>query len=146
MGGRAHFWMRLLDTPVAANDIRDPPRVLGLLRVTRAVGEADFPFDIAQERERILELLREGAVVGRRVEADSEDDGAFRQVLGMKIAEPATLEASAGGVGLGIEPEDDILASVVGQTNGAVLVVPHREFRRRIANLEHSGPPEQLDD
>lgn len=135
MGGRAHLRMRLLDEPVPANDIRDPPRVLGLFRVTRAVSETDLSFDIAQQRERVLELPREGAVVGRRVEADSEDDGALRQVLGIEVAEPATLEASARGVGLRIEPEDDILASVVGETNSAVFVVLHRESRRRFTNL-----------
>src|SRR5262245_39151026 len=106
--------MRLFDPPITTDDIGDPPGVLGFLRVARSIGETERPFGIAQQRERVLELLRKGEVLGDRVEADTKNDGALGEVLGIEIAEPATLHRSAGCVGLWIEPEDDILPLVIG--------------------------------
>lgn len=142
MGGRAHLRMSLLDPPVAADDIRDAPGILGLLRVTRTIGETDRSFGVAQEREWKLELPGKGEIFGGRIEADTEDDGALRQIPGMKVAEPAALIGSPRSVRFGIKPEDDILPFVIRQPNGAALVVRHREFRCRFTDFEHFGPPE----
>ena len=138
--------MRLPDASVRTDDISDPSGVLRLLRITRAVGETDRPVGVAKQRKLVLELLRKGVVVGNRVETDAQYDRSLLQVLGMEVAEPATFEASAGSIGLRIEPKDDILPFVVGQPNDTVLVILDRETWGRVTNLEHPGPPEQLDD
>src|SRR5206468_4174179 len=107
--GRLDAAVGLLHLAVGADQVADPLRTAGLGVVGGAVGEADLAVRVAQQREVVVELLREGRVGLRGVEADPEDLDALLLVLVLEVAEPATLLGSAGGVGLGIEPEDDFL-------------------------------------
>jgi hypothetical protein len=107
--GRLDARVGLLDLAVGADQVADAFRAAGLGVVAGAVGEADLAVRVAQQREVVVELLREGRVGLRGVEADPEDLDALLVVLVLEVAEPATLLGSAGGVGLRVEPEDDLL-------------------------------------
>jgi len=93
----------LLDLAVLVDHHADALRALGRVDVG-AVGGADGPVGVAEEREVEVELLRELLVVGLGVERRAEDDGILPVVLGLEVAEPATLGRSARGVGHRIEP------------------------------------------
>src|SRR4029453_11836258 len=96
-----------------------------------AVGGADRAVGVADQREVEVEFLSEGFVLGRRVERGPEDDGVLGVVLGLQVAEPATLGGSARGVGLGIEPQHDRLALVVRQLHGVAVLIAPGEIRDR---------------
>ena len=106
---------RLRDPSLGIDDVADPAGVLGLRIVGRAVGHPDLALHVAEKRERILELLCECGVVLDGVEGRAEDLGVLLLKFRVEVAEPATLERSAGGRGLRIEPEDDALPPVIGE-------------------------------
>jgi len=54
------------------------------------------------------------------------------------VAEPATFGRSSRGVGLGIEPQDDVFSLVVGQSNGIAGVVLHFERGSGLSYFDHS--------
>ena len=81
-----------------------------------AVGEADLAVGVAEQRVGEVELGREAGVLVGRVEADAEDLGVLRGVLIVEVPEPGTLDRSARGVGLRIEPEHDLLAAQAAQS------------------------------
>jgi hypothetical protein len=74
--------MRLGDLPLLIDDIRNPFRVLILLRIRCAVRESDLAIGVAQQREREVELLGELRICGDVIETDAEDCGVLRFVLG----------------------------------------------------------------
>jgi len=131
--------MRLRDVALLVDHVRDAAGVLVALALARAVGEAELAVGIAEELEGELELLREGGVLFRRVEADAEDDGVLRVVLLDEVPEPGTLDRSAGCVGLRIKPEDDFLPAQVAQADRAAVVIARLEIRSRISGLQHVG-------
>jgi hypothetical protein len=99
----------LLDLAVAVDHHADARRAL--LRIgVGAVGGADSPVGVTDQREIEVELVRELLVVGGAVEGRAEDDGVLAVVVDFEVAEPATLGRSARSVGFRVEPEHDRLA------------------------------------
>ena len=73
---------------------------------------------------------REERLDGAR--ADDDD------VVGvLEVAEPATLDGSARGIGDGVEPEDEVTPPVVCECMRFTLMVLHGEVRRGASNLKH---------
>jgi hypothetical protein len=132
--------MRLGDGAVLVDDVGDAARVLVFRAVARAVGEADLALGVADQRERKVELLREALVFFRGIEADADDLRVLLLVLANEVPEPGTLDGSAGGVGLGIEPEDDALAAQVAQADRFALVIDGFEVGRLVSRFEHLRP------
>ena len=99
--------------PIAIDQIADPLGILGVGAVASPIRQADRTARIGKQRKIEVELLGKGGVLLRSIETDSEDLYPFVGVLLATVAEPATLRGSPGGVGLGIEPQDDPLAAEV---------------------------------
>jgi hypothetical protein len=78
-----------------------------------AIGRADLPVGVAEQREVEPVLVCECFVVGGGVEGDAEDDRVFLVVVRFQVAEPATFRGSAGRIGFREEPQDDGLAREV---------------------------------
>ena len=113
----------LLDAPVLAEHVRDPPRVFVLRGVAGAPGERDAPVDVREQAVGEAVLLREGAVRLGRVEGDAEHDHALLGVVGVPVAEAAALARAAGRVRLGVEEQHDAPPAQVGEAHGAPVVV-----------------------
>ena len=129
--------MRLRDLAVLVDHVRDAAGVLVALVFACAVGEAELAVGVAEQLEGELELAGEGGVFFRRVEADAEDDRVLRVVLLDEVPEPGTLDRSARGVGLRIEPEDDFLPAQIAQADGLAVVVGGLEIGSRISGIQH---------
>ena len=128
--------MPLLDLALAVDHHADARRAL--LRIgVGAVGGADRPVGVADEREVEVELLGELLVVGDAVEGRAEDDGVLAVIVGFQVAEPATLGCSARSVSFRVEPEHDRLALEVRQLHDVAVVVAPREIGRLISRVEH---------
>ena len=140
--------MRLGDLPFFVDHVGDAAGVLVLSGISRAVGDADGAVGVAEEREREVVLFREAPVGLFVVEADAEDAGVLLLVLADEVPEPGTFPRSTGGVGLRVEPEHDLLAAEVAETDAVSLVVDGFEIGRLLAGLEHVSLPasESLDD
>ena len=130
--------MPLFDLAVAADHHADARRAL--LRIgIGAVGGADTPVGVADQRKVEVELLGELLVVGGAVEGRAEDDGVFAVVVGFEVAEPATLGRSARSVGLRVEPEHHRLAREIRQLHGVAVLIAPREIGRLVSGLEHAS-------
>jgi hypothetical protein len=129
------------DPAFFVDHVGDPASVLVRRGITRAVGQTDFPLRVAKQREWKLELLREGFVLLRCIEARAEDLCVFRFVFGGEVPEPGTLFRSAGGVGFRVEPEHDLLPTQIGQAHAIPVVVHDVEIRSFLARLKHFAPP-----
>lgn len=139
VGAHRDLAERLLHAPIGADDVGD---ALGGARagvVRGAERDAELARRVREQRERVFELLGEGLVLLGRVEADAEDLDAPGLVLLVEVAEPATLDRSTGGVGLGIEPEDERPSAQLGQRDFLARVRDHFEIRDRVADVEHGG-------
>jgi hypothetical protein len=134
---RAHLRMRLRDLPLFVDDVSDAPRVLVFRRIGRAVRQPDLPVGVAKQRKVEAELLGESPVLLLRVEADAEDGGVLRGVLFGEVPEPGTLSRSTGCVGFRIEPEHDLFAAQVRQTDAVAVVIDGVEIRSSITRREH---------
>src|SRR5205085_784473 len=134
---RIDLRIRLGDFSVLVDDVGDAFGVLVLRLGGRAVGEPDLAVGVAQQGEVELELFGEAAVGVDVVEAAAEDLDVLCGELVAEVPEPGTFQRSAGCVGLGIEPEQDLAAAVVGELPRAAGVVLHFEIRRGVARLEH---------
>jgi len=130
--------MRLYDLPFLVDEIRDAAGVLVFRGVARAVGEADLPVGVADQREGKVELRGEALVVFALVEADADDLCVLRFVLVAEVPEPGTLRGSAGCVGLRIEPEDDFLSAKVAETDGVAVMIDSFEIGGDVARLQHA--------
>ena len=134
------------DAPVGTDDIAHTLRGGGLLAVTSAVREPDFPSRVAEKGEVEVEFLSERAVLVFRVEADSQNLGVLLLELPDVVAEPATFCRSAGGIRLGVKPEDDDLPEVVPQPNEISLVILDFELGCFLALLEHRAVTRSLNE
>lgn len=114
MVGGVDVRVRLADGSVPADPIADAFRVGSVLGIARTIGHPNGARRIAEKREVEVEFLRERAVVVDAIETDTEDVNVLLGVLLSLVTEPATLFRSPGGVGLGIEPQDDVFPRVVG--------------------------------
>ncbi len=143
MGLRRDLRVRLRDLSVRPDDVGDPARELRLRVFARSVRHADVALHVAEERERKVELLREAGVLLDRVEGGPQDLGVLLLEFRVEVAEPATLGRSTGGVGLRIEPEDDVLPLVIGEAPPGARVVLHVESRSGVSHLQHLRPPQK---
>ena len=91
----------------------------------------------AEQVKREVLFLLETFVLRWWIVADANDDGVLVCKLLDSITEPLTLAGSARCAGAGVEPEDDVLALVVGQRHGVTVLVGQAEGRCCIANTEH---------
>jgi hypothetical protein len=129
--------MRLGDDAVFIDDVGDAARVFVLLAVARAVSQADLPLRVADQRKGEVEFLGEALILLGRVEADADDLRVLFLVLADEVPEPGTLDGSARGVGLRIEPEDDPLAAQVAQADGVALVIDGIKVGRLVSRFQH---------
>jgi len=88
---------------------------------------SDFFFVVGQQgvRQGLLFLKLELRLWSIRRDAEDDQPG-FLQ-LGICVAEPARLQRSTGGVGFGIEEQDDILASKLIERDGVSVFVGQSE-------------------
>jgi hypothetical protein len=98
--------------------------------VARAVGEPELSPGVAQQGIGELELLGERGVLLDSVEGDPENGGILRLEGVGVVAEPATLDRSARCVGLGIEPEDQVLAGEVRELDVVAAVIRDAKIGR----------------
>jgi hypothetical protein len=130
--------VRLGDLPVLVDHVGDAAGVLVVGAVGGAVGDRELAVGVAEEREGEVELLGEAGVVGLGVEANAEDLGVARLVLVGEVPEPGTFGRSPGGVGLRIEPEDDLLPAEVRQLHVIAVVIDDVEIGGRVSNFQHA--------
>ena len=127
---------------VGADDVRDALRVSALRGVRRAVLHAHGARRIRQERIGEVEFFGEVLVLLNGIEADAQDDRVLRGKITGSIPEPAALQGSTRGVGLRVEPEDDVLAAQIAELHRLALMRSEGEIRRRVADVQHGhGPP-----
>jgi hypothetical protein len=81
----------------------------------RVVVEPDSPLRIGEQEKGEIVFLGERLVLLDRVEADAEDNRVLAFVILDSGPESFTLDRSPGCVGLGVEPENHVLAGEVGQ-------------------------------
>ena len=118
MGAGVDLWIGLVHVSIRANQVADPLGVRCALVVASSIGQTDRSVGIAKKREVEAELIHKRPVLIHRVEAHAEDVDVLVVELLVVVAEPATFARSPRGVGLGVEPEDDVLALVVAQAHG----------------------------
>lgn len=136
--------MRLGDPSLLIDDIGDAFGVFVARRIRGAVGNADAPVGVAEQREGEVELLRESGVVGNVVKARSEDRGVLRFVFVDEVPEPGTLSRSTRGIGFRIEPEHDLASAQTMQGNHVPAMVGYLEIRSLVAHFEHLPSSEGL--
>jgi hypothetical protein len=129
--------MRLGDAALFVDQVPDAAGVFVFRRDGGAVGDADLPIGIAQQREGKFVFLRKLRIVFDVVETDAEDLRVFRFVLIDEVPEPGTFGGSAGGIGLRKKPEHDLLAAEVLQLPALAAMIGRFEIGCRIANLQH---------
>jgi hypothetical protein len=125
------------DLSFFVDHVGDAACVLVFRGVRRAVRDADGLLRVAEQGEGEIELLREVAILVDGIEADAEDLRVFGLVFGVEVPEPGTLTRSTRGVGLGIEPEHDLLPEIVGEAHPVALVVGDVEVGSAIAGIQH---------
>lgn len=125
------------DAAVGTDQIADPGRVLALRVVGGAIGDTDLLVDVAQKVEGKIELVAKGPLVGGRIETDSQDDRVFGAEVLDSVTEPLAFSGSTGRVGLGVEPEHDIMPPVLLHAGRYAVMVRKREIRRRVPLLQH---------
>jgi hypothetical protein len=112
-------------------------RISRLTISTGAVGHTHASVGIAKQRKRKVILLRKVGILFNVIEADAEDLNIVLVEVANLVAEPATLDRSAGGIGFGIEPQDNFATAQFCQRDLLTLMTHERKVRSRIANLEH---------
>ena len=131
-----HLRVPLFDRAVPGDHHTDALRALVGIGVG-AVGRADLPIGVANQREVEAVLVGERLVLGGGIEGDAEDDGSLLVVLRLKVAKPATLRRSPLCVGLRKEPQDDGLPGEVRQPHGLAVVIAAHEVGRLVSWREH---------
>ena len=118
MGASVDLWVGRPHVSIRADEVAHPLSVRRALVVASSIGQTDRAVGIAKKREVETELLHERPVLVHAIEAHAEDVDVLVVELLVVVAEPATFARSPRGVGLGVEPEDDVLALVVAQAHG----------------------------
>jgi hypothetical protein len=117
----------------AIDQVGDPlgkVRILLVGPTLGAVGSADGPVNVAEERESKTLGVGENLVVGRCVKTRPEALSPGSGKLLASITEALSLPSSAGGRRLGIPPQDDPRPTQIAQSDRAVLYVRKDELRR----------------
>src|SRR6188768_1180081 len=111
------------DRALLVDEKADPAGVLGIRRGAGAVRHAEIALGVAEELEREAELGGEGGVLGHGIEARAEDHGVLLIERLDSVPESLPFGRSAGSVGLGIEPEKDLLAAQIAQPHRLVVMI-----------------------
>jgi hypothetical protein len=141
MIARVYLVIHLLDSPTLVYKEAYPVRPASLRIGARAIGDRDLAIHVAQQAERESILAGEGGIVVRGIEAGAEDDDVVFVEVRLLIAEPATFGRSAGGVGPGVEPEQNLVSAQRCERHGGRVMRRKNEVRRRISNFHHSRNP-----
>lgn len=131
--------VRLADHAVRVDEVRDPLGEVDLVtpRVACAVLDTDLFVVVREQTEREVELLAERLVVGGCIEADAEDLARQRfELLGL-VTQALSLNRSTGGISLRIPPQQDPTPALVGEPDGAALLIGHVEVGSGSAFGEH---------
>lgn len=144
VAGDIYFRIDLEDPAIGTDEVTDPfgTRCFGTL--AGSIEQANFARRVAEQREVEIVFLREGTIVFLVIDADAEDLGVLLLEEPELVAEPATFDGSAGSVGLGVEPEDDVSPPIVGEPDVVSQVIGDFEIRSGLTFLEHrdlSLPP-----
>jgi hypothetical protein len=123
------------DVAVLVDQNADAIGVTCLIIGTRAVCDSHAAIGIAEQGEGKLVLIGELGIPFNVVEADTQDLDIILIEVGDLIAEPATLDRSAGGIGLRIEPENNLAAAQFRERNTLAFMSREREVRCGFANL-----------
>jgi hypothetical protein len=134
---RVHLLVHAGDRTALVDQVADAVREARLRVRHSAVRETDRAVGVAQQGIRERELLREGGVLLDTVEAGAEDLDIETVEISDLVAEPATFDRSTRGVGLRVEPQQDLVTAQAGQGQRLVFVRLHREVRCLVADLEH---------
>ncbi len=118
--------------------IGDSSRVPGIFGGRRAVRHPDLTIGVAEQLEGELKLLGESLVLLDGVEAHAKDDRSRALKLLDSIPESIALNRSPRGVGLGIEPKDDLFIGERGQFDRAPIVRHHLEVGRTASYFQHA--------
>jgi hypothetical protein len=100
---------------------------------------ADFFVYICKEWIRQVVLGLEFGLGFGRVAGDAEDDGSGVLELFEGVAEAAGFDGAAGGIGPGIEEEDNGLAGEVAEMHGLILVVLNGEVGNFLVKFHKSS-------
>lgn len=133
--GRGYLVVGHGNLAVGADQDRDAPRP-GRVGFRRAVGDRRRLVLVAAQVVGEPEFLPEGRVVFRRIEANAENGNILARELLDSITEPIAFGRSPRRIGLGIPPEQDILACVLLQRHGLAVLVGQRESRRRLPDCD----------
>ena len=138
LAGR-HLRVELEDAPFLVDQARHPLRRACRRVVGGAERDAETPVRVAEQREGEGELLREGGVVGGRVEAGAENRGVQLLEVADSITESVALGGSAGGVGFREEPEQHLPPAEVPERDRSAVARGGGEIRGGIAGLQHDA-------
>lgn len=118
---------------IGSDEERDALRVAGVVGVVGVVeGRRDLA-GIAQQPERVGELLGEGAVGRDVVEADPQDLAVACGEVAGSITEPVALDRSTRGVGLRVEPQEHVRAREVREADRGPVVRGQLEIGREVS-------------
>ena len=137
MPRRRHIGMHLRDASVRVNHLGDPiGQEIGRVLPIGAIGQGDRSVLVAQQVEIEGELLLEEQVVRGGIDTDAQHLGIFGGEFGKQILEFPALEGSAGGVRLGIPPQNQEFSPELGQIYQFPVLIGHLEIRRRVSNVQ----------
>jgi len=139
MLARIHFGIRSFDLALLIDEEADAIGIARLRIGAGAIRQAELAVGIAEQFVGKIELLGEGGVSLDTIETDAEDYDASLLEIGVVVAEPATLDGSARGISLGIEPQQNLAAAQSGQRDRIAVMREDGKIRRLIADIEHSN-------
>jgi hypothetical protein len=143
--------VRLHDLPVGTDQVRDALRVIRPLRIQCAIRLA-LRLVEAEQLEWIAELLAKLSIRLDAIKARAEDDQVLLLELADSITESVAFDRSTRGISGRIEPEQHVLAGVIGESDGRSVVGLDGEIRRGLprgeqchaASLAQRGPATRL--
>ena len=124
-----------LNASIRSNDHPDTSGRLGGSVVASAIGHAHAAIDVAQQRKVEVELLAKCSVVRRRIATHTQDGSIDGVVIALEVAEPATLDGSARGIGNRVKPKHQGLSPVVAKSHRVSVIVLDTKVRRCRSNL-----------
>lgn len=128
-----------LELPVRTDDRGDAVGVALLRAVRGSERQRELTVGIREQRERVAVLLAEDPVRDGLVEGSAEnDDVPELLVVTGSITEPVPFDASAGCVGLRVEPDDESLAAELAQGSLRTGLVGQGELGNAFADLDHA--------
>ena len=143
MPGRIDIRIDPRDPSQRIDQIGNSGGIDGLGRLRGAIRQADAAILVAQQVVRKRELFLKGAVLGRRVEADADDERIPCGKFVDSITEPLAFDGSPRRVGFRIPPEHEMMAAHLLEADQRHLLIAQREGGRLIPYLQqrHEIPP-----